>query len=748
MKVKCACQRAAALLCVAALLATLIPSVWAADAFLWVGSASTTPGETRSVYVNGSNLNALAGVGGIVSYDATALELTGATMLGDMAALGSVNTKTDGQVSFGGVCLDGISGNKNILRLDLRVKEGAAPGEYLISVLVNEAYDSNGIDVSLTGVPGVFTVAEPQPVTKTLYFYGRSDVSVLHKDDSVKIIARISDSQGLAAGKMEFRYDAALFTCVAAEPLSALSEAMKTLDTSRKGYVSATFAAEDAIPGGDLLQLTLKASADVDTTTSITFTASDLYDTSLAAISGIGFTQELALRKTEVAEEPPSLRIVVPETCGTNEKLMATVVVDGSSALAAGDFKITYDVEKLACLEVGPGPGIKNEDGVYIMTKPTIDGGEIGFTFICQTGIASDMVLLTVAFQPKQETVIELTPSVTSTPVTADHTPITLEMRGAVCTIKDPFFSVSFWNEDGTLLSQQSVRYRTAAEPPQASKAPDTDHHYTFTGWNGDHSSITADVDFTAQYKSAAHTVVVDDAVQPTCTEPGATEGKHCSVCDFVLVKQKKLEAAGHTEVIDAAEAPTYAKSGLTEGKHCSTCNTVLLQQEVIEALGFTISGTVKGSIDNAAVSLMKGETVMARGTVQDGGEFRLSPVRVDAGDYILRVDGSGCVPWELPVTLSDDCGNVSEDCLLTRIGDVNGDGTGAEDALHCALDLQTLYEYLSLRRYPDAFCGITDFETNALYEGYFLRVADVNGDGVVNILDYQRLYTLMRAGR
>ena len=72
MKVKCACQRAAALLCGAALLATLIPSVWAADAFLWVGSASTTPGETRSVYVNGSNLNALAGVGGIVSYDATA----------------------------------------------------------------------------------------------------------------------------------------------------------------------------------------------------------------------------------------------------------------------------------------------------------------------------------------------------------------------------------------------------------------------------------------------------------------------------------------------------------------------------------------------------------------------------------------------------------------------------------------------------------------------------------------------------
>lgn len=94
MKAKRASRRAAALLCAAALLVNLISTAWAASAFLRVGSASAAPGETRSVYVSGSNLDKLAGVQGIVSYDSAALELTGAAMVGAFSALGTVNTET------------------------------------------------------------------------------------------------------------------------------------------------------------------------------------------------------------------------------------------------------------------------------------------------------------------------------------------------------------------------------------------------------------------------------------------------------------------------------------------------------------------------------------------------------------------------------------------------------------------------------------------------------------------------------
>lgn len=701
MKAKRASRRTAALLCAAALLVNLISTAWAASAFLRVGSASAAPGETRSVYVSGSNLDKLAGVQGIVSYDDTALELTGAAMVGAFSGMGTVNTETAGQVSFNGTCLDGISGSQNILRLDFRVRPDAAAGEYLLDILIENAYNTGLTAVPLSGASGVFTVTEPQSTTKTLYFYSGSSVSTLHKGEQVSITARTYGSQGLAAGKLEFRYDAALFTCVA-----ALSGAVKSLDTSRAGYVSAAFASEEEIPGGELLRLTLEAVADVDADTSVTFAASELYDTALAAMNGVGFTQALTLRKTEVTPETPALRVTMPTAARTDETITAVAVLDRGSGLAAADFCITYDTALLTCTGVKVSAGMESVDGVCIETNPKIDGGQVKFTFICEKGFADEAVLLTMTFQPKKEGAVTLTPAIATSAVGADRRPIALDMCAASCEVKDPFFEVTFRDEDGTVLSRQSVRYRAAAVPPDAVKAPDEAHHYELAGWGGDYSSITADAEFTARYTAIPHTEVVDKAVEPTCT-----------------------------------------KTGLTEGRHCSVCNAVLVEQKVVPALGFTVSGSVAGVTDNAMVTLLKDGVVAARGDVRADGGFLLSGLRIGAGTYTLRVDGGGCVAWEMPVALSDDSGSANVDCLLLRIGDVNGDGTGAEDALRCTLDLQTLYDYLALRKVPGLFCDSADAARNELLVRYFLRLADVNEDGQVDILDYQRLYLLARNG-
>ena len=80
-----------------------------------------------------------------------------------------------------------------------------------------------------------------------------------------------------------------------------------------------------------------------------------------------------------------------------------------------------------------------------------------------------------------------------------------------------------------------------------------------------------------------------------TCTETGSKKSV-CAVCGDT--QTQVIPALGHTEVTDPAVAATCTEAGKTEGKHCSVCNEVLVAQTTVDALGHDFTGNYQTDAD------------------------------------------------------------------------------------------------------------------------------------------------------
>lgn len=65
--------------------------------------------------------------------------------------------------------------------------------------------------------------------------------------------------------------------------------------------------------------------------------------------------------------------------------------------------------------------------------------------------------------------------------------------------------------------------------------------------WTADTVSHWHECECGYETVSVAHTPVEDAAVEPTCTVPGKTAGRHCSVCGYVIEAQEEIPARGHS---------------------------------------------------------------------------------------------------------------------------------------------------------------------------------------------------------
>lgn len=81
----------------------------------------------------------------------------------------------------------------------------------------------------------------------------------------------------------------------------------------------------------------------------------------------------------------------------------------------------------------------------------------------------------------------------------------------------------------------------------------------------------------------------------------------------YTDTKEKEIAATGHTEVTDEAVVATCTTAGKTAGKHCSVCDKVLVEQEIVKALGHDWSGEWKTVKEATETETGKMETTCTR---------------------------------------------------------------------------------------------------------------------------------------
>lgn len=131
-------------------------------------------------------------------------------------------------------------------------------------------------------------------------------------------------------------------------------------------------------------------------------------------------------------------------------------------------------------------------------------------------------------------------------------------------------------------------------------------HEYTLAenGWSWNDNNTVATVTICCNIcddKQTVNAEITETGKSPTCTEGCSKTYKATATYNnqsFENSVVKDFTATGHTEAIDEAVSPTCTETGLTEGKHCSVCDEVLIARSEMAPLGHRVIEETTVSVD------------------------------------------------------------------------------------------------------------------------------------------------------
>lgn len=287
----------------------------------------------------------------------------------------------------------GLNYEQELFTFYYNVLDDAVAGQYYFDVVISEAYNSSLQDVEISTSRKYVNVISKESV-KTSYAYSDNSYLSTSYDETFTFTYYLDNSEP-SSGAFVIHYDDTLFEFVSLTKLDFFDNMICDYNASLKGQIIVTFAEAFPDENNTLFEITLKTIKNVDTSTQISISASELYDTDMKPMKLVSNVLDIDVCYNSAYEEHPSLSTSA-ELDTTNHQVVFTINLEEKSHLGAGDFIFKFDKDVLTYVSstklISPTFFNVNDKAAQL------EQGQIKFSILSTTDIVIGGDILNVTF--------------------------------------------------------------------------------------------------------------------------------------------------------------------------------------------------------------------------------------------------------------------------------------------------------------------------------------------------------------
>lgn len=378
-------------------------------------SASLKQGNSGTLYVYIDSTEGLAALDVTVHFDSSKIKVN--SVYNRLSCLVYDSVKNDDSVQFSYI-LDGkgSASKTTLFYFGYQVLSDAKIGDTYFDVSIGEAYDSGLNDISVSGTRCKLNIAETV-TNKTCSVYSTSTIST-SVEQEFTLNYSFSTYQ-IASGTAVINYDAECFEVLEVTSGKFLTNKIVDINTQLSGSVYISFVGTEYYSDKNFIAVKFKTIKNVTEASKITFTATELCDKKLNAISCSSYTTTININYDDSYIKDAPKMYLSAEYNKQSGKLEAKVFLEPNSKLGAGDFTIKFDPSLLTLntYEKGFTPTFFN------INEKEINEGILKFSIISLEDIVDEKLVLTLIFDvapinSEQTTLIDISGSMLSDSLT------------------------------------------------------------------------------------------------------------------------------------------------------------------------------------------------------------------------------------------------------------------------------------------------------------------------------------------